>query len=174
MQREARDWLLAYCRKGEQLAFSRFYRRHSPRLWRFLVARGATVDGAYDLLSEVFTRFVRVVCKDLSSPLGLLYRIAVNAQIDSHRRRVASPLVLDPDAVARAADVRAEVADEREHVRRLVGTLPDDEQNLLLMRYWIGLTHKEIAAVLDMPEGTVRRRTAALLRELRDRWESIQ
>ena len=62
MQREARDWLLAYCRKGEQPAFSRFYRRHSPGLWRFLVPRGATVDGASDPGSHVFTRFGRVVC----------------------------------------------------------------------------------------------------------------
>jgi DNA-directed RNA polymerase specialized sigma24 family protein len=28
------------------------------------------------------------------------------------------------------------------------------EQNLLLLRYWIGLTHKEIAINLKLPEGT--------------------
>ena len=35
--------------------------------------------------------------------------------------------------------------------------LPEREQNLLLLRYWIGLSHQEVAQALDLPEGTVRR-----------------
>ncbi len=60
--------------------------------------------------------------------------------------------------------------DEHQYVRALVRNAPESEQNLLLMRYWIGLTHKEIAQALDMPEGTVRRQCAEALSKLRERW----
>ena len=62
-------------------------------------------------------------------------------------------------------------AAEREWVRRLVNKLPKDEQNLLLMRYWIGLTHREIAESINLPEGTVRRQAAASLKKLRQYWQ---
>lgn len=44
------------------------------------------------------------------------------------------------------------------------------EQNLLLLRYWIGLSHKEVAQALDFPEGTVRRQCAEAIAKLRECW----
>lgn len=170
---QARQWLQRYCSDGDQAAFERFYRRHSTRLWRFLCARGAGQDAAYDLLSEAFTRFIQVICQDLRAPLGLLYRIAINLQIDAWRRDRHG--VLTAEAAQAIEDPAAtEPVDEHEYLRRLVSRLPDNEQNLLLMRYWIGLTHREIASILDVPEGTVRRRAAELLNELRQQWEDEQ
>jgi RNA polymerase sigma-70 factor (ECF subfamily) len=166
---EAKVLLKRYCRYGDQPAFTRFYQQHAGRLWRFLCARGLTADAAYDLLAEAFLRFIQVVCKDLRSPLALLYRIAVNLHIDTHRRAtVASAAVNhpipEPDGESQAAK------EEHEYLRSLIATLPRDEQNLLLLRYWIGLTHREVAAILNLPEGTVRRQSAALIARLRQRW----
>jgi RNA polymerase sigma-70 factor (ECF subfamily) len=56
------------------------------------------------------------------------------------------------------------------HLRELVGRLPEREQNLLLLRYWIGLSHQEVAQALDLPEGTVRRQSAQLIAKLRECW----
>ena len=162
---EARLLLEKYCHEGNRSAFNRFYRQHSGRLWRFLRFRGVSEDAAYDLVADTFLRFIQVVCKDPRSPLALLYRIATNLKIDSWRRsRHEAP----------AGTIFAEPAysepEEQIHLRRLVARLPESEQNLLLMRYWIGLTHKEIADITGQPAGTVRRRTAELLEQLRQEW----
>ena len=159
-----------YCRQGDQSAFSAFYRQQADRLWRFLVARGCHADGAYDLLSEVFLKFIQAVCKDPRFPVALLYRIAVNAHIDRHRRQVASPVVFDSEQATDMADPQVRNPDDHDYVKTLMDSLPQDEQNLLLMRYWIGLTHKEVANITGMPEGTVRRQTAAAIKKLRQRW----
>jgi RNA polymerase sigma factor (sigma-70 family) len=53
----------------------------------------------------------------------------------------------------------------------LLKILPQDEQNLLFMRYRVGLTHKEIANMLELPEGTVRRQSAAILKKLKTQWQ---
>lgn len=164
---EARALLEQYCREGNGSAFERFYRQHSKRLWRFLRFRGVSEDAAYDLVAETFLRFIQVICNDLSSPLALLYRIATNLKIDSWRRsrhETGSPMA---DAPAYSEP------EEQVFLRRLVAGLPESEQNLLLMRYWIGLTHKEIADITGQPAGTVRRRTAELLEQLRQEWAEL-
>lgn len=166
---DPRELIERYCRDGDAAAFRAFYRAQASRLWRFLLARGCDHDSAYDLLSETFLKFIQAVCRDPRSPVALLYRIAINLHIDSYRRRQASPI--DASVPTQEAEAMAgSEPDEHQYIRELLQDSPESEQNLLLMRYWIGLTHKEIAQALDMPEGTVRRQCAETLSKLRERW----
>ena len=169
MTAESRRLLERYCQRGDQACFNTFYRSQADRLWRYLCARGSSPDNAYDLIAEAFLRFLRVVCKDPRHPVALLYRIADNLRIDTWRRERAA-MALSPD-VGDADPAAGDPAGERGHVRALMKTLPEDEQNLLLLRYWIGLTHKEIAGVVERPEGTVRRQCASALKALKRRWQ---
>ena len=157
-----------WCLEGNEQAFRDFYREQSPKLWKFLVARGCDRDLAYDLLAEAFLKFIQNVCHDPREPVALLYRIAINLRIDAFRRDQANPTTArNPEEIPELAQFpeSPEVTD----IRRLVATLPESEQNFLLMRYWIGLSHKEVAQALDLPEGTVRRQCAELLTRLYER-----
>lgn len=169
MTADSRRLLERYCRRGDQASFNTFYRSQADRLWRYLCARGSSRDSAYDLLAEAFLRFLQVICRDPRHPVALLYRIADNLRIDAWRRERTA---LSRSPGAGDADTTAEdPAGERGYVRALVKTLPEDEQKLLLLRYWIGLTHKEIAGVVGRPEGTVRRQCASALKALKQRWQ---
>ena len=159
----------AYCEQADGGAFRLFYRSQSVRLWKFLVARGCDTETAYDLVAEAFLRFFQTVCRDPRAPVALLYRIAINLRIDRYRRDQASP----EDVRAEPDESRIPAAaepDDHEYVRELIKNLPEAEQNLLLLRYWIGLSHREIAQALALPEGTVRRRCAETLDKLRVLW----
>lgn len=158
-----------FCRDGDAAAFREFYRAQAPRLWKFLVARGCAPEDAYDLLSESFLRFVERICRDPRAPVAFLYRIATNLRVDAWRRTQASPVnaAIDADSVEATVEPPP---DEAATVRLLVGRLPEREQNLLLLRYWIGLSHKEVAQALDLPEGSVRRQCSEVLAKLRERW----
>jgi RNA polymerase sigma-70 factor (ECF subfamily) len=166
--RDPAELIRQYCRDGDAGALREFYRAQSPRLWKFLVARGANPDDAYDLVSETFIRFLQSVCRDPSAPRAFLYRIAVNLRIDGLRRARARPTEPLPEETVDESDgSAAELAAE---VRERVGRLPESEQNLLLLRYWIGLSHQEVAQALDLPEGTVRRQCSELIAKLRNHW----
>lgn len=138
-------------------------------MWKFLIARGCPPDAAYDLLSETFLRFIQTVCRDPRAPRALLYRIAINLRIDTVRRERTAATDTAGDLEDLAA-VAPQEPDEHADLRQMVQSLPEREQNLLLLRYWIGLSHKEVADALGLPEGTVRRQCAEALAELRDRW----
>ncbi len=166
---DPKQQILDWCRDGDPQAFRSFYSEQSGRLWRFLVARGCDRETAYDLLAEAFLRFVQNACRDPHAPVGLLYRIALNLRVDAHRRETtaATDAVDDLEQLQLAAP---EEPEDHAQVRALVKSLPEGEQNLLLMRYWIGLSHKEAAQALGMPEGTLRRQCAELIARLRERW----
>lgn len=171
MQNSAKQLLEHYCKDADNNAFSKFYRSEAPRLWQFLRNRGANQDAAYDLLSDAFLKFIQVVCKDLRAPVALLYRIAINCHIDSYRRDKASPIDQFDIDIEQQADHKADNQNQQDYVDSLIKKLPQDEQNLLFMRYRVGLTHKEIANMLELPEGTVRRQCAAILNKLKQQWQ---
>ncbi len=171
MQNSSKQLLEHYCKDADNTAFSKFYRSESPRLWQFLRNRGCSEDGAYDLLSETFLKFIQVVCKDLRAPVALLYRIAINSHIDSYRRDKASPIDQREIDIEQQADQRTEYNSQQLYLENLLKNLPQDEQNLLFMRYRVGLTHKEIANMMELPEGTVRRQCATILNKLKQQWQ---
>lgn len=168
--RDSADLIHQFCRDGDASAFREFYRAQSPRLWKFLVARGCLPEDAYDLVSEAFIRFVQSVCRDPRAPRAFLYRIAVNLRIDARRRASARPT--EPLSEEIAEDTDGPTREEAAYLRELVNRLPESEQNLLLLRYWIGLNHREVAQALGMPAGTVRRQCAELIAKLRECWSA--
>lgn len=55
-----------------------------------------------------------------------------------------------------------------EHVRTSVGLLSDDERRAIELAYFEGHSYREVASILEEPEGTVKSRIRAGLRRLRD------
>ena len=61
----------------------------------------------------------------------------------------------------------AELGERRGAVRAAVEQLEEEQRSVLMLSYFDGLTHKEIAEALGMPLGTVKTRIRAGLKALR-------
>ena len=86
------------------------------------------------------------------------YRIAVNACLDELRRRRRRPEPVElPDVEVGAKD---DAVVERLDVDAALGRLPPEFRAAVVLRDLCALDYAEIAAVLDIPIGTVRSRIA--------------
>jgi len=56
-----------------------------------------------------------------------------------------------------------------DHVKEALSDLPDDERRAIELAYFGGRTYREVAALLDQPEGTVKSRIRAGLKRMRPR-----
>jgi RNA polymerase sigma factor (sigma-70 family) len=106
------------------------------------------------------------------SPRAWLFGIARNAALDElRRRRRAETTELPVPPSEPAPDEAAQLAAERDAVRRALGTLPAKDRELIALKYHADLSHAEIAAVLGISPsnaGTLLHRAMTKLREAVD------
>lgn len=140
------------------------YRDVGPSLLAYLRRGFADAHTAEDLLQETFYQAARRTERvaQVVSPRAWLFRLARNVAVSALRRRRATrPLPADLAAQVPGEDPRLE------RVRGAIVTLPDTLRETLELRLRAELSYEEIAAVLDIPLGTVRSRLHHALRRLR-------
>ena len=59
----------------------------------------------------------------------------------------------------------------RERLLAAVEALPDDQRQMVSLRYFVGLSEQEVAESLDLPVGTVKSRTSRALERLRESYD---
>ncbi|MEN3309142.1 MAG: polymerase sigma-70 factor, subfamily [Micromonosporaceae bacterium] len=160
---------------GDPDAFSELVRRHRDRLWavalRTLGDREDAADALQDALLSAYRSADRF--RGDSAVTTWLHRIVVNACLDRVRRRQSRPTVplLDTELAA----VPPVDSDTAVDVRAALASLPADQRVALVLVDVQGYPVAEAAAMLGVPEGTVksrcargRARLAALLGHLRN------
>lgn len=153
---------------GDLDAFGELVRTYQEPLWRYL--RHLVVDPALaeDVAQEAFLKAFRGLdgFAFRSKFSTWLFAIARNAAIDALRRRDRRTEA--HRVVAPAEEPAAPGPALRSEVAAAVGSLSDKLRDTLLLVEVVGLTHREAAAVLGIPEGTVKSRMYLARRELTD------
>jgi RNA polymerase sigma-70 factor (ECF subfamily) len=123
---------------------------------------------AEELAQDVFLQLYR--CLDrLQSPEHVVFwlrRVTANRCIQEARRRQRRPEVPLEEVPCPPAPDEDPLL--REHLRRLVASLPPKTRMLVLLRYQEDLDPKDIAEVMQMPVNTVKstlHRTLTILRQ---------
>jgi RNA polymerase sigma-70 factor (ECF subfamily) len=98
--------------------------------------------------------------------LPWLYGIATNVlrnrrrALWRHRRLVEQLAGVQGEIVVLDASARAEAAEQMRSLLSLVATLPRQQQDVVALCVWSGLSYEEAATALAVPIGTVRSRLA--------------
>lgn len=105
-----------------------------------------------------------------------LTRMTRNQAIDQLRREKVRPLhnsinwadvTHEPVAEKNPPETTVHLSMEQQRVRAAVAGLPPQQQEVLALAYFNGLSHSEIAQRLDLPLGTVKGRIRAGMQKLR-------
>jgi len=142
--------LLAACRRREMGAFEQLYRAHAARLKSIAYHTAGNRQDAEDAVQETFLKVYRGIhgFHGQSSIGTWLCRICINVCYDLLRKRQIEAERAEPAPLPRnqlALRVQLEDALRRIHPRhRMVFLLFSVE----------GMRHAEIAAILEIPEGT--------------------
>lgn len=172
-------WLSATA-DGDERAFQRLYTATAPHLYALLLRILRTEATAQDALQDTFVKIWQkadTYSPERGAPLTWLLSVARYRALDLLRRkRPEVGLPEDPDLaatlmvdeIARGPDEDQDTQQSLAAVQACLGTLQDDHRRSLLLAYYDGLTHQELARRLEAPLGTVKswiRRGLARLRE---------
>jgi len=165
---------------GDEAAFRKLYDAVSPHLFALLLRILKDQARAEEALQDVFVRIWQkadTYSVDRGKPLTWLLTIARYRALDLIRRQrpedampgdpdLESALLVDKDG--RGPDLDSETDQALEAVRVCMQRLQDEQRRSVLLAYYEGLTHSELADRLKTPIGTVKswiRRGLLRLRE---------
>ena len=144
---------------GDRNAISQLIERHSRRVRDYIQMMVKDGDVADNIFQETFIKAVRVIDEgrytDNGRFLSWILRIAHNQVIDHFRAQKQNRQLNEAEAgydvlgTLRLAErtVEDEIVCEQiaSDVRRMVELLPDEQREVVMMRYYSGLSFKEIA-----------------------------
>ena len=166
---------------GERGAISQLLDRHSARVRDYIRMMVKDRDVADDILQETLIKAVRVIDEgryaDTGKFLSWVLRIAHNRVLDHFRREKSSKQINEAEAgydvigTMRFSEPTAE--DEMVHgemeqtIRDLIDLLPEEQQEVVRLRYYSKLSFQEIAEQTDVSINTALGRMRYALINLR-------
>ncbi len=171
--------LVARARAGDRAAFGELVERYAAPARRIARAILGDADDADDAAQDAFlSALVKLGQFDHRRPFApWLLRIVANAATDRWRRKTvrrAEPL----DARAASHDPSPDIVTARreldERLRAALAELPERRRVAVVLFDVEGYGHAEIAAILGIPEGTVRSEVFHARRFLRGRLADLK
>ena len=148
------------------------FRRYRPDLLRLAVLLLGDRGLAEDVVQDAFVALHRrwPILADPAAAAGYLRVSVVNGARSAHRRRVTRwrhHTTAEPEALP-AADAGVLLAEEHRTVLAAVRRLPRRQREVLVLRYWAGLSEAEIANTLAVSRGTVKTCASRALAKLEE------
>jgi RNA polymerase sigma-70 factor (ECF subfamily) len=161
--------LVRAVQNGDRRALDTLLERHYDRIRAVCVRLTGNRADADDATQEALLAVVRGIGRfdGRAAFTTWLYRVATNAALDELRRRRRRPR--PDDGVAEIVDAvpaggpttsPSEAVVERTRLTEALAALPLEFRTAVVLRDVADLEYAEIAAVLDVPVGTVRSRIA--------------
>lgn len=166
------ETLLRRMAAGETAALSLLYTRYAAKLLgigvRMLGDRAEAEDVLHDVFVEVWKRAADFDAARGGARAWLAVRMRSRCLDRKKSPRNARAVAFDDEVAAtqRAPDVDPLLRGRRQRVRAAVSTLPGDQQTVLDLAYFQGLSMPEIGERLGVPSGTVKSRLFAARQRL--------
>lgn len=139
-------------------AFSKLYQHYLKPTYAFIAFRVNKVADAEDLTSELWMKVLsHLTTLGSHKPevfRAWLYTSARNLIIDFYRRNKITLSLNEGLGLADDSEPN-KLLFEKESVVKLVRTLPEQQAEIVSLKYFSGLRNKEIAQVMNLSEKTV-------------------
>lgn len=151
------------------LTLEDLYRTHRMRLVRLAILLVDEQATAEDVVQEAFAGLHRNwgTLRDENAAVGYLRTAVVNGSRSVLRRRKTARDYVPPHAPnARSAESLAMLSTEHQAVVNALGTLPDRQREVLVLRYYGGMSEAEISEIAGISKGTVKSTASRALEAL--------
>jgi RNA polymerase sigma-70 factor (ECF subfamily) len=175
--------LVLLCQRHESAAFNELVVRHQDRIFGAIARFCGNAEDAADIAQRAFINAFRKISefKNDSAFSTWIYRIAFNQAISFRRENRRPALSIDASkdderGVEPSVDVnpteKLEGEETQKKVQQALELLEEGDRQIILLKDLQGHSYEEIAAVLQIPKGTVRSRLHRARLELKAKLKS--
>jgi RNA polymerase sigma-70 factor (ECF subfamily) len=169
--------IIEHCARGDEAAFALLYDELAGLVYGIVLKVVRNPALAEEVTQEVFTEVWRQAPRHdrkRGSVRSWVATIAHRRAVDRVRSEQAARHREEREAAGATVDLTYEVEEavgnemERQRVRQALQSLTEVQRDAVELAYYGGYTYREVAVVLDVPEGTVKTRIRDGLIRLRD------
>lgn len=162
------------CADGDSEVFASIYRRHGERMKSIAYHQLGNVSDAEDAVQETFLKVHRAAASynGEAAFTTWLFRILINTCYDMLRkrsRRIRETPIDDVVSGSRAGSAVDDV--KRLALRKLLSDLPEQRRTVFSLFEIEGLSHAEIAGILDITEGNSKWILFSTKKQLQEQWK---
>ena len=166
--------LAASCATGDSAAFEQVYRTHGERMKSIAFNHLGNVSDAEDAVQETLLKVHRAAASYTgeASFSTWMVRILINTCYDMlrrRRRRVQETPIDDLLAGGHAGSAVDDV--KRISLRKMLSELPEQRRTVFALYEIEGLSHAEIAGILDISEGNSKWILFSTKKQLQEQWK---
>jgi RNA polymerase sigma-70 factor, ECF subfamily len=162
MQSGDESTLLERAKEYDAAALGDLYGRYASKIHTYIYCHVGNEDLAADLTANVFIKMLDAIKSSKMWQLsfsGWLYRIAHNAIVDHYRRNEPQKsLPLDERLPSTTDDPVATVESiiSNDAVRVALAHLTDEQQLVIELKFFEGLSNLEVAGIMGKTEGAIK------------------
>jgi RNA polymerase sigma-70 factor (ECF subfamily) len=168
--------------KTDAYYFGTLYEAYFERIYRFLFKRlGGNEELAGDLTQQTFIKAMANINKYEDRGLAFsswLFRIAQNEALMHFRSQKTSSTVAIEDYMFKNMCEEANISkymsqDDQERLIELLNNMEQEHLDLIELRFFQGLSFKEIADIYSITESNAKMRVYRILEKLNKKWGEL-
>ena len=147
-------------------------------IYCYLIKMGCNKEDAEDITQDTFYKAIKYIDGiDTSKISAWLFRVAINKYYDLCRTKKRHIQVSIDEEIFKVDNNLCEDyildLERKGDILNLLNSLNDIQKNLLILKYDMGLSYKEIADVLDINESTVKTYLFRAREQFRNKWREM-
>lgn len=152
---------------GDESALATLIKRHQSRIYNFINSKIQDSDVSNDIFQDTFIKVIKTLKSDSYNEEGKflpwVMRIAHNLIIDYFRKNKKMPMLREKESFSifsiisdNSLTVENEIISSQiiDDLKRIINELPDDQREVLEMRYYQDLSFKEISELTGVSINT--------------------
>lgn len=156
--------------------WERYLLQEAKIVFKYLIKIGVAKEDAEDIVQEAIIKTIECLSQIEANKLrAWLFKVALNRYYTIYNKKKTQSYLTDEDIQQFQASINIEEQliskEQYEQLRLALLQLPQQFQQLLIMKYFMDLSYKEIASIIDHSENHVRTYLQRARKALRKKWE---
>lgn len=171
--------LIIGCKKNDRKAQQQLFEKFASKMYGHCLRYCTNADDAKDVLQEGFIKVFEKIStlKEASQLEGWMSRIFINLALSNWRKQHRSPDFVEIDSIGDAEEVNEDLDDSfaglaADNVLQWMNELPDNQRMVLNMYAIDGLSHQEIADLMQTTVSNTKSILSRARKSLRERLNS--
>jgi RNA polymerase sigma factor (sigma-70 family) len=158
---------------GNKQVYAHIINKYKNQLYATILRMTRNPQNAQDLVQEAFIKVYQQLGKydNKGSFSKWMYRVAINHCMDEFRKKSYKMKLVEINEEKVVNPNHPEVIflkkEKNRELERLIGTLPEDERMIILLRYVNELSYSEISELSELPVSSVRNKLHRAKKKIR-------